>query len=358
MQERLNSIIEDIETRTGKSIAVYDFMGELVAKTPKIEEGYAFKSLNPDVFADGIYSDNGNNYTYFLINIAGESQPYIGVLGGSDKNSSDYAFMISSIIENALKHYTPTSNKKDIFASVLLGTASTFEIKNLREKYGFPTGLYYVYAISVPGEKIGEIMNFLTSFSTTPYDLCVMIKNEELAYVKYINPDDESISVNEFAVMLSENVRSELSLNLSICAGGPAKCLQDFRESYNQAYSGLQMGKYFNYTGRVFSYKEFLMASILEELPRKVIENYKRRNLNAETVAVLEDPDLTLTAEVFMNHSLNISETARSLYVHRNTLMYRLDKIERDTGLNIRVFSDAVTFRILEILYKMNENTK
>lgn len=358
MQERLNSIIADIESRTGISVAVYDFMGELIAKTPKIEEGFAFKALSPDVFVDGIYADKGIEYTYFLINVAESLQPHIGVLRGADKSSTDYAFMISSIIENTLKHYASNSDEKDVFAEVLLGKASTFEIKNIKDKYGFPNGLYYVYAISVPDGKVGEIMNFLTSFSTSQYDICVMMKDDILAYVKYIDPDEESIGINELAVMLFENVKNELNLTLSICAGGLAHGLHEFRECYSQAFNGLGMGKYFNYTGRVYSYKEFLMASILEELPRKVIENYKRRNLNAETVAVLEDPDLTLTAEVFMNHSLNISETARSLYVHRNTLMYRLDKIERDTGLNIRVFSDAVTFRILEILYKMNENNK
>ena len=355
MQERLNSIIADIEEKTGVSVAIYDFLGELVAKSPNIEEGYAFKALSQDVFVDGIYADSGVDYTYFLINVSGVSQPHIGVLRGSDKSAVGYAFMISSLIENALKHYTPDVNEKDLFSSILLGKASTYEIKSVKEKYGFPNGIYYVYAVNVLDKKIGEIMNFLASFSTSEYDLCVIMDKDVLAYVKYISPDEDSIGVNEFAVMLAENVKTELCLNLSICAGGIARGVHDFRESYAQAVSGLNMGKYFNYAGRVYSYKEFLMASILEELPRKVIENYKRRNLNPETVAIFEDPDLTLTAEVFMNHSLNISETARSLYVHRNTLMYRLDKIERDTGLNIRVFSDAVTFRILEILYKMNE---
>ncbi len=358
MQERLKSIISDIENRTGVGIAVFDFLGDLMARTSGAEEGYPFKSLQPTVFVDGIYADKTVEYTYFLINVDMRSQPLVGVIRGADKRSTDYAFMISSIIENALKHFNPTSDDENVFKSVLLGTASTYDIKDIKEKLGFPNGLYYVYAIGAEASKICEIMNFLTSFSTSQYDVCAMMREDVLAYVKYINPDDESIGVNELAVMLSENVKTELSLDLSICSGGIARGIHEFRESYNQAIAGLNMGKYFNYSGRVYSYKEFLMASILEELPRKVIENYKRRNLDAETIAVLEDPDLTLTAEVFMNHSLNISETARSLYVHRNTLMYRLDKIERDTGLNIRVFSDAVTFRILEILYKMNENTK
>ena len=68
---------------------------------------------------------------------------------------------------------------------------------------------------------------------------------------------------------------------------------------------------------------------------------------------VFEDDDMMETAERFLENSLNISETARELFMHRNTLMYRLDKIERITGLNIRKFSDAVTFRVITILYKL-----
>ena len=68
---------------------------------------------------------------------------------------------------------------------------------------------------------------------------------------------------------------------------------------------------------------------------------------------VFEDQDMMETAERFLENSLNISETSRDLFMHRNTLMYRLDKIERITGLNIRKFSDAVTFRVITILYKL-----
>ncbi len=358
MQEQLKVIISDIEAKTARAVVVYDFLGECLAKAEGALDGYEFKPISINAFVDGIFQDLSSGYTYFLINVNFLSEPLIGVMLGVDKTTSDFAFMTSAVIENAFRNFNFEPSTTEAFSSLLLGTASTLEIKRIKEKYGFENGLYYVYAISVEGDKIGEIMNFLTSFSTSQLDICVLVEDNVLAYVKYINPEEESIGSTELAVMLAENIRTELCLTVNICAGTHATGLHEFRESYAQAVAGLRMGKYFNYTGRVYSYKEFLMMSILEELPRKVIENYKRRNLDQNTVAVFEDSDLTLTAEVFMNHSLNISETARSLYVHRNTLMYRLDKIERDTGLNIRVFSDAVTFRILEILYKMNENTK
>ena len=59
------------------------------------------------------------------------------------------------------------------------------------------------------------------------------------------------------------------------------------------------------------------------------------------------------TAEAFLQNNLNVSETSRLLYMHRNTLLYRLDKIEKATGLNVRQFADAVSFRVLTVMYKL-----
>ena len=75
--------------------------------------------------------------------------------------------------------------------------------------------------------------------------------------------------------------------------------------------------------------------------------------LDGEAKELLKDEDMVNTAEEFLENNLNVSETARNLYMHRNTLMYRLDKIERVMGLNLRNFSDAVTFRVITILYKL-----
>ena len=75
--------------------------------------------------------------------------------------------------------------------------------------------------------------------------------------------------------------------------------------------------------------------------------------MDANAKEVFEDQEMVTTAEEFLDNSLNVSETSRKLYLHRNTLTYRLDKIEKNTGLNIRKFSDAVTFRLITILSKL-----
>ena len=105
--------------------------------------------------------------------------------------------------------------------------------------------------------------------------------------------------------------------------------------------------------GNVHSYREFLLAKMLEDIPEARLTEYLAELSDEESKEIFEDEEMLNTAESFLQSSLNVSEASRNLYMHRNTLLYRLDKIEKATGLNIRSFSDAVSFRVLTILYKL-----
>jgi carbohydrate diacid regulator len=92
---------------------------------------------------------------------------------------------------------------------------------------------------------------------------------------------------------------------------------------------------------------------MLEDIPNSKLAEYQAELMDDYSKEILEDEEMVGTAEEFLRCSLNVSETSRNLYMHRNTLLYRLDKIERATGLNIRLFPDAVSFRVLMILHKL-----
>lgn len=351
MQKHLETILSDIKTRTGVVVSVYDFLSQKIASTD--DNGVlAYKNIRIDEYENGLYKDEKANCTYFIINY-GMSQPLTGVVEGVDEKASNYAYMVSTIVENAFRYFQPDASRDDVYRDVLLGRLSVRDVKVFKERYQVEEGDYFLFAVRVHDGGVGEVMNFLSSFSTSLSDACIIMSDDVLAYVKHLDFSD--VTGIDFATMLYENIVSEISRDVSICVGSVAHGVEGFNTSYSQAISGLQQAKSFGYANKVFSYKEFLLVDVLEKLPRGVVNDLKRRLLDKNALSILQDEDMTRTADVFMNHSLNVSETARSLYVHRNTLMYRLDKIERDTGLNIRVFSDAVIFRLLEILYSMDE---
>jgi carbohydrate diacid regulator len=92
---------------------------------------------------------------------------------------------------------------------------------------------------------------------------------------------------------------------------------------------------------------------MLEDIPENRLEEYFNDLTDENFREIFEDEEMLSTAEEFLRSSLNVSETSRILYMHRNTLLYRLDKIEKATGLNIRCFSDAVSFRVLTVIHKL-----
>ena len=102
-----------------------------------------------------------------------------------------------------------------------------------------------------------------------------------------------------------------------------------------------------------FVSKRYVLFKILEDVPKYKLNDYVNLLVDKDAREIFEDKEMTETAEEFLSNNLNTSETSRKLFLHRNTLTYRLDKIEKATGLNIRKFSDAVTFRLLTILFKL-----
>ena len=131
------------------------------------------------------------------------------------------------------------------------------------------------------------------------------------------------------------------------------KSLKDIPLSYSQAAGALRYAEVFSSRGNVHSYREYLLVRMLEDVPESKLMEYLGEMTDEGAKEIFEDADMLNTAEEFLQSSLNVSETSRKLYMHRNTLLYRLDKIEKATGLNIRQFPDAVSFRVLTVLYRL-----
>ena len=142
-------------------------------------------------------------------------------------------------------------------------------------------------------------------------------------------------------------------MHASVGIGCEVASFSEIAQSYSQAVTAVRVSAMFRDAGEVHSYREYLLVRMLEDVPRSRLEEYMTQFRIGGIGEVFGDEELYETADAFLESSLNLSETSRQLFMHRNTLMYRLDKIERITGLNIRKFSDAVTFRILSVLHRL-----
>ncbi len=142
-------------------------------------------------------------------------------------------------------------------------------------------------------------------------------------------------------------------MDVLVGVGPTVRSLKDISASYSQADNTLRYADVFEIPGQVHSYREVILVKMIEDIPEMRLAQYLSEITDEHCNEVFEDEEMLGTAEAFLQSSLNVSETSRNLYMHRNTLLYRLDKIEKATGLNIRQFSDAVSFRVLTVLYRL-----
>ena len=345
MNTELSTLINNIKDSTGINIDIYAETGKFSIST---RENSNIVLCAKSDFED-IYTDFATGKTFFKINF--KNAKLIGSIKGITDIEKNYAYMIKRLIENDENKDSHLS-RNEYLKSILLGDSNVTRIQKFMNKFNIADDPLFVLIVQ-PSGRANEVMNFLSQYANNTLDSAILMDDLSCAFVKFIDSELEYQSATDFANFLVQSLYEETGIMSKIGVGGTVKHLLEGNISYQQASTAIRMCKVFNSKGDVHSYKEYLLIKMLEEVPKFKLNEYLEILLDDEAKTIFSDTEMINTAEEFLENSLNVSETSRNIYVHRNTLMYRLDKIERSTGLNVRKFSDAVTFRLITILYKL-----
>ncbi len=180
-------------------------------------------------------------------------------------------------------------------------------------------------------------------------DVLTPLSRDSLALVKAGGMSQQDLG--EFAAALCDTVREETGLDLYCGIGDPALSAETLLQSCQQAQAALRMGAVFCPKASVSVYQQMLLPRFLWELPDELAQRYHALLFNKRS-AHLFTQEMLETIDMFLQKDLNLSDTARQLYIHRNTLVYRLDKVQRLSGLDLRRFDDAFIFKLLYDLRK------
>mgnify|MGYP000992175475 CR=1 FL=1 len=353
MLKAILDVITPIQETTGLEIDIFTPKGERLVSTHNQKGLFKFDmSIETLKKNEGIVLDKAKNITYFFIELL--EKEYIGVITGANEVSKNYAYMVAKLLESAIKREENNLNKQDFFKELLLNRLDASKILSYKEKYNLIDQSFYIINILTQAKDIKDIMEFLQELLQEP-DVIIPIQGGNIAVLKTCGVEEDYQSAGEFAQMIIDNIEQELSKTVSIGVGGIAKDYLSVAQMYSQSLSAVRLGTLIEEKSRVYSYKDYLFIKLLEDLSKDKVNQYLNMSLDKTAQEVFKDRELLDTAEQFLNNSLNISETARIMYMHRNTLIYRLDKIENMTGLNLRKFSDAMVFRTLNILYKLSK---
>ena len=348
MDSELSLLINSIKEKTGIDIAVFSESMKYFATTDK--SFIITKPSLPDF--DTVLVDEESKRTYFRLKY--RNAKLIGMIDGVSKESKNYAYLILNLIENSSNRELQLS-QEEYLKSILLGELNRPQIQKYIRKFNVPNLNCFVMVIACKGSKSGDVINVLNTFGDNAADIAVPMEDGVAVFVKFLEDSaiSEYQSSADYAGFLVQSIFEETGINVQIAVGGTVESLFDASTSYQQAITTLRMSLAMNSKGEVHTFKEFLLVKMLEDIPKFKLNEYLEILLDKEAKSIFADDEMINTAEEFLENSLNVSETSRKLYLHRNTLMYRLDKIERATGLNIRKFSDAVTFRLITFLYKL-----
>ncbi len=343
MYAELISFVKDVFEKTGINFSVYSIKGEMVAGK-KLDY-----TLNQES-VDEVKVDNQNNCTIFPMLYKGRT--FNCVIDGNTAVEKNYAFLISQLAENYFSKDSGLT-EEDFYKALLYGEINHSQINKYMSKYALKDLPGFVMLIEIEPSRAKECENFLTNCVET-YDFFIRLNQDQIAFVKFIEEQtSEGQSSTEYAEFIKQSLYEEMGVKVKIAVGGVVKNVCELSLSFSQAETTQRMTSVLGSKGDIHSFKEYVLIKMLEELPKHKLSENLQTLMDAGVKEIFSDEEMVSTAEEFLENSLNTSETSRKLYLHRNTLIYRLDKIEKATGLNIRKFSDAITFRLITILSRL-----
>ena len=328
MISQLKKMVRSVSENTGIEVSVYTPDGRCLLGNAGVA---------PPAGVDGVIGDKASGYTWFRT-LGPEG--YVCGIAGVGPVQKNYAFLLADLLEGAASRAARLPKGEGI-RRILLGECAAADIRQYRARYSVAEG------------KLSDVVGLLSQYAENGSDCAVPLSDKDCAFLKFVRPETEYSSPADFATFLVRSLREELGVRAQVGVGGIAARFEDAAVSYRQASAALRLGQQYGARGGVYGYRSYVLVKMLEEIPPARRAEYFSTLLEGESRALLEDEDMLGTAEEFLENSLNVSETSRNLFMHRNTLMYRLDKIERMTGLDLRNFSDAVTFRVITILNRL-----
>ena len=348
MDNEIMSLLDSVKQRTGINVRVYLESGDESYST---NVGETIERA--DVKIDGITDLKDKGKTYFKFRHRADE--YVGYVDSDGGNGAGIAGIISVMLENSGGKEVSASKKESV-KNIILGDCNSLQSQKYMRKFGIPDLPCSVYVCYVQDGNVADVIDFLENFKTSAYDLVVAVDEISCAYVRFndgMSQESEFQSLTDYAYLMAQSIEEELGIKIKIGVGGTIQSFADSAVSYKQGAIAVRMSGLFEMKTSVATYKEYVFVKMLEDLPKYKLEEFFNVLSEPETKTVFTDPEMLETASEFLKANLNVSEASRNLFMHRNTLMYRLDKIEKATGLDIRKFQDAMTFRLMMILYKL-----
>ena len=266
------------------------------------------------------------------------------------RGTSEDAYMLGRVavsqVQNLIIAYRERYDKNNFIQNLLLDNMLMVDIYNRARKLHIDTEVHrVVFLIETKYEKDNTAMEIVKSlFNNHAKDFITAVDEKNIILVQELKETDGYDEVEQTARMLRDMLNTEAMSSVKIAYGTIVKEIRQVSRSYKEAKMALDVGKIFYMEKSIIAYNTLGIGRLIYQLPMPLCQMFMKEVFTDITPDSFDEETLT-TINKFFENSLNVSETARQLYIHRYTLVYRLEKLEKSTGLDIRVFDDALTFK-------------
>jgi carbohydrate diacid regulator len=346
----LQNTIEGLKSITRIDLCIIDTEGNVLASTFVGAEDYREPVL---AFVDSP-ADSQVLQGYQFFKVFDEHQcEYILLANGA----SDDVYMVGKIaafqIQNLLVAYKERFDKDNFIKNLLLDNLLLVDIYNRAKKLHIETEVRrVVFILETKHEKDNNTLESVRSiFGNKTGDFITAVDEKNIIVVKSLGANDGHDEMEKTARVILDSLGTEKGTDAHIAYGTIVGEIKEVSRSYKEARMALDVGKIFFNDRDIIAYSSLGIGRLIYQLPIPLCKMFIKEIFEGKSPDDFDEETLT-TINKFFENSLNVSETSRQLYIHRNTLVYRLDKLQKSTGLDLRVFEDAITFKIALMVVK------
>ncbi|MBR2613914.1 MAG: helix-turn-helix domain-containing protein [Clostridia bacterium] len=352
MSNRLfQGVIYQMKDAFDRVIGVVDENGVVISCSDLGRMGDIRQGVHEELpFSNELVAVGG--YTYRYMGTGGKNE-YVVFVEGEDKMAEKMSKLLAVSMGNIKSLYDEKYDKGSFIKNIILDNILPSDIyiksKELHFNIEEPRIVFLIKFFGKTDMMPFEMLQNM--FPDKSRDYVISVGEHDIVLVKELKPGTDMRDIERIAVNIADTISTEFYTKVAIGISTIVENIKELAKAYQEAQVALEVGKVFETDKNIISYENLGIGRLIYQLPTTLCEMFLQEVFKKGSLESL-DRETLMTIQCFFENNLNVSETSRKLFVHRNTLVYRLEKIRKLTGLDLREFEHAITFKVALMVRK------
>ncbi len=348
----LNTMLYQLKEAFGRKIGMIDYTGYITSPGNPAEI-----DANVSVILSKCEAADGNvvhylGYSFLPVETRGKLE-FVSFVEGEDASAAKFAEILTISIDNMRQFYDDKFDKTNFVKNIIMDNILPGDVfvksKELHLAYEASRVVLVVRKFDKKDLDVFDVISGI--FPENNRDFVIDLDGSTIVLVKEMRDGMVFKDVEKMARSIVDTLQSEAMVNVIVGIGTVASNIRDIARSFKEANIAIEVGRVFDNDKRIVNYENLGIGRLIYQLPTTLCELFLSEVFKKDSIDSL-DQETLFTIQKFFDNNLNVSETSRQLYVHRNTLVYRLDKVQKITGLDLRIFDHAIVFKVAMMVKK------